>query len=32
MQAMDMIVHPRDHKLVPNSEHPDLPGALMLAA
>lgn len=32
MQAMDMIIHPRDHRLVPNPEHPDLPDAMILAA
>lgn len=30
MEAMDMIVHPRFQRLIPNPEHPDLPGAIVM--
>lgn len=30
MEAMDMIVHPRFQRLVPDPEHPDLPGAIVM--
>jgi clan AA aspartic protease len=32
MEAMDMIVHPRFQRLMPNPEHPDLPGAIVMRA
>lgn len=32
IEAMDMIIHPRSQKLVPNPENPNIPGALAKTA
>jgi len=31
MQAMDVIIDPRREQLIPNPEHPDTPGALVMS-
>ena len=30
MQAMDVIIDPRREQLIPNPDHPDIPGALVM--
>jgi clan AA aspartic protease len=31
MQAMDVLVDPRRHQLIPNPRHPNIPGALVMS-
>jgi clan AA aspartic protease len=31
MQAMDVLVDPRRHQLIPNPQHPNIPGALVMS-
>jgi clan AA aspartic protease len=31
MQAMDVLIDPRRHQLIPNPQHPNIPGALVMA-
>ena len=30
MQAMDVLIDPRRHQLIPNPDHPNIPGALAM--